>query len=49
VKSVRSVYGIYDVLVVFESENLQQVKADIDSIYNNIEGIENFTVLISVG
>jgi uncharacterized protein YlbG (UPF0298 family) len=48
VKSVKTVYGIYDILVVFESDNLQTVKSDIDSIYNNIEGIENFTILISV-
>ncbi len=48
VKSVKPVYGIYDILVVFESDNLQNVKSDIDSIYLNVEGIENFTTLISV-
>ncbi|MEJ7640870.1 MAG: Lrp/AsnC ligand binding domain-containing protein [Candidatus Nitrosocosmicus sp.] len=48
VKSVKTVYGIYDVLVVLESENLQEVKNDIDSNIYNMEGIENLTTLISV-
>jgi DNA-binding Lrp family transcriptional regulator len=48
VKSVKTVYGIYDLLVVLESENLQEVKNDIDGNIYNIEGIENLTTLISV-
>ncbi|MBA3285993.1 MAG: Lrp/AsnC family transcriptional regulator [Nitrosopumilus sp.] len=48
VKSVKTVYGIYDVLVVLESDNLQEVKNDIDSNIYNMEGIENLTTLISV-
>ena len=48
VKSVKTVYGIYDLLVVLESENLQEVKSDIDGNIYNIEGIENLTILISV-
>lgn len=48
VKSVKTVYGIYDLLVVLESENLQEVKHDIDGNIYNIEGIENLTTLISV-
>ncbi len=48
VKSVKTVYGIYDVLVVLESENLQEVKYYIVSNIYNMEGIENLTTLISV-
>ena len=48
VKSVKTVYGIYDLLVVLESENLQEVKNDIDGNIYSIEGIENLTTLISV-
>ena len=48
VKSVKTVYGIYDLLVVLESENLQEVKNDIDGNIYNIEGIETLTTLISV-
>jgi len=48
VKTVKSVYGIYDLLVVFESENLQVIKAEIDDNLHTIDGIENLTTLISV-
>lgn len=48
VKTVKSVYGIYDLLVVFESENLQVIKAEIDENLHIIDGIENLTTLISV-
>ena len=48
VKTVKSVYGIYDLLVVFESENLQVIKAEVDENLHTIDGIENLTTLISV-
>lgn len=48
VKTVKSVYGIYDLLVIFESENLQVIKAEIDENLHTIDGIENMTTLISV-
>ncbi|GKS61959.1 AsnC family transcriptional regulator [Candidatus Nitrosocosmicus sp.] len=48
VKTVKSVYGIYDLLVVFESDNLQIIKSEIDENLHTIDGIENLTTLISV-
>lgn len=48
VKSVKSVYGIYDILVIFESTDLQQIKNEIDNNLHSIDGIENLTALISV-
>jgi len=48
VKAVKSVYGIYDLVIIFESDNLQQVKSEIDEKLPLIEGIENMTTLISV-
>ena len=48
VKAVKSVYGIYDLVIIFESDNLQQVKGEIDEKLPLIEGIENMTTLISV-
>jgi DNA-binding Lrp family transcriptional regulator len=48
VKSVKTVYGVHDILVILDSENLQEVKNDIDNNFYNIEGIENITTLISV-
>jgi DNA-binding Lrp family transcriptional regulator len=48
VREVKSVYGIYDLLVIFESENLQAIKSEIDENLHKIDGIENLTALISV-
>jgi hypothetical protein len=48
VKSIKTVYGIYDVLVVLESENMQEIKNTIDVHLHNIDGINNLTSLISV-
>jgi DNA-binding Lrp family transcriptional regulator len=48
VKAVKSVYGIYDLVIIFESDNLQQGKSEIDEKLPLIEGIENMTTLISV-
>ena len=48
VKAVKSVYGIYDLLIIFESENLQKIKGEIDENFHTIDGIENLTTLISV-
>jgi DNA-binding Lrp family transcriptional regulator len=49
VRDVKSVYGIYDLLVIFESDNLQKIKSEIDENLGKIDGIENLTTLISVG
>jgi hypothetical protein len=48
VKIVKSVYGIYDLLIIFEYDNLQVIKAEIDENLHTIDGIENLTTLISV-
>ena len=47
-KAVKSVYGIYDLMIILESDNLQQVKSEIDEKLPLIDGIENMTTLISV-
>jgi len=48
VKVVKSVYGIYDLVIIFESDNLQQVKSEIDEKLPLIDGVDNMTTLISV-
>lgn len=48
VKAVKSVYGIYDIIVILESENLQALKNAIDIDISNIKGITNLTTIISV-
>ena len=48
VKSVKTTYGIYDILIILESENMQEIKRAIDIDLHNIDGINNLTSLISV-
>lgn len=48
VKAAKTVYGIYDILVILESKNMQEIKNAIDVELHNIEGINNMTSLISV-
>ena len=48
VKEVKTVYGIYDVLIILESSNMQDIKTAIDVNLHKIDGINNITSLISV-
>ena len=48
VKEVKTVYGIYDVLIILQSSNMQDIKAAIDVDLHKIDGINNITSLISV-
>ena len=48
VKSVKTTYGIYDILIILESDKMQEIKQAIDIDLHNIEGINNLTSLISV-
>lgn len=48
VKSVKTVYGICDVLVILESDDMQKIKDAIDNDLHGMEGITNLTSLISV-
>ena len=48
VKEVKTVYGIYDVLIILESNNMQDIKTAIDVNLHNIDGVNNLTYLISV-
>jgi DNA-binding Lrp family transcriptional regulator len=48
VKEVKTVYGIYDVLVILQSDNMQDIKTAIDVELHKIDGINNLTSLISV-
>ena len=48
VKEVKTVYGIYDVLIILESSNMQDIKNAIDVNLHQIDGINNITSLISV-
>ena len=47
-KSVKTVYGICDILVILESDDMQAIKTAIDDELHKLEGITNLTSLISV-
>ncbi|SMH71388.1 Lrp/AsnC ligand binding domain-containing protein [Candidatus Nitrosotalea okcheonensis] len=47
-KAVKTIYGIYDVLVVLESNNMQEIKTAIDVDLHKIDGINNITTLVAV-
>jgi len=48
VKYVKTTYGLYDILIVLESNNMQEIKQAIDVDLHNIDGINNLTSLIAV-
>lgn len=48
VKSVKTTYGIYDLLIILESDSMQDIKNAIDVDLHKIAGINNLTSLISV-
>jgi len=48
VKVVKTTYGIYDILIILESNNMQEIKNAIDVDLHNIDGINNLTSLITV-
>ncbi|MDE1727363.1 MAG: Lrp/AsnC ligand binding domain-containing protein [Thaumarchaeota archaeon] len=48
VKSIKTTYGIYDILIVLESNNMQEIKQAIDVDLHNVDGINNLTSLISI-
>lgn len=47
-KAIKTVYGIYDILIIFESDDMQKIKKAIDVDLHNIKGINNMTFLIAV-
>ena len=47
-KDVKTVYGICDILVILESDDMQKIKDAIDNDLHKMDGITNLTSLISV-
>lgn len=48
VKEIKTVYGIYDILIILQSDDMQSIKNAIDVDLHKIDGINNLTSLISV-
>ena len=49
VKSVKTVYGIYDLMIILESEDMGAIKKTIDVDLHELDGITNMTSLVTVG
>ena len=49
VKSVKTVYGIYELLINLESEDMGAIKKTIDVDIHEMDGITNMTFLVTMG
>ena len=49
VENVKVMYGIYDIMVILESNDMGAIKKTIDVDLHNLEGITNMTSLVTVG
>ena len=49
VENVKTMYGIYDVMIILESNDMGAIKKTIDVDLHNLEGITNMTSLVTVG
>ena len=49
VKSVKTVYGIYDLMIILESEDMSAIKKTIDVDIHEMGGITNMTFLVTMG
>jgi len=49
VKNVKVMYGIYELMVILESNDMGDIKKTIDVDIHNLDGITNMTSLVTVG
>jgi len=49
VQNVKTMYGIYDLMVILESDDMGAIKKTIDVDIHELVGIINMTSLITVG
>ena len=49
VKNVKTMYGIYEVMIILESDDMRDIKKTIDVDIHNLNGITNMTSLVTVG
>ena len=49
VKSVKTVYGIYDLMIILESDDMGAIKQTIDVDIHEMDGITNMTFLVTMG
>jgi DNA-binding Lrp family transcriptional regulator len=49
VTNVKVMYGIYDIMVILESNDMGTIKKTIDADLHDLDGITNMTSLVTVG
>ena len=49
VKNVKTMYGIYEVMIILEYNDMHAIKKTIDVDIHNLDGITNMTALVTVG
>ena len=49
VQNVKTMYGIYDIMIILESNDMGAIKKTIDADLHNLDGITNMTSLVTVG
>ena len=49
VVNVKVMYGIYDIMVILESNDMGAIKKTIDADLHDLDGITNITSLVTVG
>ena len=48
VSNVKVMYGIYDIMVILESNDMGAIKKTIDADLHDLDGITNMTSLVTV-
>ena len=49
VSNVKVMYGIYDIMIILESNDMGAIKKTIDLDLHELDGITNMTSLVTVG
>ena len=49
VENVKTMYGIYDLMIILESNDMGAIKKTIDMDLHELDGITNMTSLVTVG
>jgi len=49
VANVKTMYGIYDIMIILESNDMGTIKKTIDVDLHDLDGITNMTSLVTVG
>tara|TARA_Y100000310_G_scaffold225139_1_gene227153 strand:- start:576 stop:854 length:279 start_codon:yes stop_codon:yes gene_type:complete len=49
VQNVKTMYGIYEVMIILESDDMAVIKKTIDVDIHELDGITNMTSLVTVG